>query len=61
MTIGDMIRAKGLYEVSSKLGVKPQRVCNWIARNSYPAKFLKPLSQILEISLDEMLDKIFKN
>jgi len=58
--IGEKIRQKGLYKVANELGVKPQRVSNWISRKSYPKEFLIPLSQILNIPLEELLKEALK-
>ena len=50
----------GLTKISKEVGVKPQRLNNWIARKSYPTKFIKKLAKALNITVEELLDLIEK-
>jgi len=58
--IEEKIRQKGIYRIANELGVKPQRVSNWISRKSYPKEFLIPLAQVLDMSLEELLKEMLK-
>ena len=59
--IRELIKKKGgLTKISKEVGVKPQRLNNWIARKSYPTKFIKKLAKALNITVEELLDLIEK-
>ena len=59
--IRELIKKKGgLTKISKEIGVKPQRLNNWIARKSYPTKFIKKLAKALNITVEELLDLIEK-
>ena len=52
------IRDKGMCDIARKLNVTPQRISNWIRRKSYPVKYIRPLSKILEINIDNFLKEL---
>ena len=52
------IRDKGIFKVAKELNVSPQRVTNWIRRKSYPLQFIRPLSKILNMKIEEFLGEL---
>ena len=52
------IRDKGIFKVAKELNVSPQRVTNWIRRKSYPLQFIRPLSKILNMKIEEFLEEL---
>jgi transcriptional regulator with XRE-family HTH domain len=58
--IEEKIKKKGLFKISNELGVKPQRVSNWMRRKSYPKKFLKPLAKVLNMEIEKLIDEVVK-
>jgi energy-converting hydrogenase A subunit M len=58
--IEEKIREKGLFNVAKELGVKPQRVSNWIRRKSYPKEFFKPLAKALDMNLEDFVDEVVR-
>jgi len=50
----------GVFNVAKKINVSPQRVSNWIRRKSYPIEYIKPLSKILNMKVEEFLKEYIK-
>jgi len=52
------IKDIGVFNVARELNVTPQRVSNWIRRKSYPIPYIRPLSKILKIRVEDFLREL---